>query len=237
MFAAFAAAAWLIYVAVGFRKTTVAMGDYCYEVPNKFFASSPFLENLLGGGGFDESVAELYLRFPAQYVSEKVPGYSEWVDGREGGTRDDVTVIFSALSPENVEYIESGVHDRDLWRAEGQYSDEIFGQKVIWDEDVQLFRVSYARIPGNWTFVELDPRTVEQEMPSSNHVIAGCHSLVGGTDDSYSCLHNTLRGNLSVEHHLSDENFPLYREIDDFIYDEIESWKSGMFIDGECKPM
>lgn len=230
--------ALVVFMGAGFGKTTFKMRENCYAVPNKFLFSSPFLENLLQNLQdlqFDESGAEMYLRFPARYVAEKVPGYTIWVH-EEGGIKDDVTPIFGELSPENVRYIESGIHDQHLWTATGDYSDDGLGQEIIWDDGVQLFRVYFAKISRGWTFVDLDPRMIDEDLPSGNHVIAGCRNPSGINDGSYSCLHSTLRGNFSIEYYLNDNNFPLYREIDDFIFEEIESWKFGVLTEtGDCR--
>lgn len=224
-------------LANGCEKTgtsKVPLGEYCYEIPRGNILNSSF-KRMLDDFPVDRSVAEVSIRFSAGYVAENVPGYAESYAGSLSMVDAELRVIFAALSPENLEYIESGVHYEDLWRGTGSYSEERLGQEVEWDETAELFRVSRAKISRGWTFTDVNPRQVNV-LPPIQSVIGGCRERDAIGKFSYSCLHKNIRGNLLIEYWVPKENFPLYREIDDFVYAELENWKIGPLAEAGCLP-
>ncbi len=206
--------------------SAVALGETCYEIPDARLFSSP-LSALFEGLPLDDASSSVHLRFPAAYVAEHVAGYSAQVDGHYGKYADDLTAIVSALSRENLDYIQAGTHWADLWRATGSYSKDRLGQRVEIDPEVGLYRVYHDKIANGWKYVDMDPLSLAPgQAPHGNHVIASCHYLAGD-QGRISCQHSRVFGDLHLEYSTPGENFPLYTKIDDFVIAELANWNSG----------
>lgn len=213
----------------------VALGEYCYDVPREKILNSTF-KGMLDELPLDRSVAELSISFSASQIADHILQYNSNYAGSRAFVGADLEVIVAALSPENIEYIESRDHYEDLWRGEGSYSAERLGRTIEWDEEVNLFRISYAQISRGWTFTNVDPREVVASLPSHQSVIGACRERNAQGEPSYSCLHKEIRGDVLIEYWVPRENFPLYREIDDFIFAKLESWKIGLLAETVCLP-
>ena len=215
---------------VTFKKAL--LGEYCYAIPDKFLLNSAFkkqLEIL----PLDQSFASISLIFPAEHVANRVSGYAALYIGRYAAVEANLEVIISALSSENIEYIESKVHYKDLWLATGSYSESRLGRRVIKDEEVDLYRVYFEKISEGWKFTNINPEDTI-DIPSNGEVVGACRERDAAGQPSYSCLHKGLRGYFSIEYWVPKENFQHYKSIDDFIYAELDSWKVGTLAGANC---
>jgi len=148
--------------------------------------------------------------------------------------QDGISAVVASLTHKNVEYIKSGVHDKDMWLGTGDYAEKESGRKIEYDPQVGLYRIYRRDFPSSWTFVDIDPNKVHNFPPGSKHEIAGCRRTKRMEKTGYSCLRTMLRGNISVQYWVGEVNFPLYHKIDDFIYGKLEEWRVAALKGGKC---
>ena len=215
------------------RAKVIVLSGYCYAVPSEFIINSGFSADF-SGLRVDRSVSQIHLEFSSGYVSQNVPGFLAWVDGSTSRIQDDLTVVVSALSSEDIEYIESGFHFAELWKATGSYSEERLGRRVGWDDELSLYRVYREEISDGWAFVDINPEEIQGGIPNSNHVIALCNDTVRLGRESYTCLHGVVRNGIKIEYSLPSENFYLYNEVDEFIFNTLHGWKIGRAQASQC---
>jgi len=212
---------------------SVALGKDCYAIPSEHLLNYSFKYEIPYGLEADRSVASIHAIFPSSYVESKVPEYSPTYQGYRGLVDAELTVIISSLSPDNIEYIHSGKHYEHLWIGTGSYSEEGLGQRVLWDEEVKLYRIYHKEVSGSWVFTRLDPQDVNI-IPPTSAVVGGCSDERHLGLQHYNCLHKELRDTILIDYSLPEENFLFFQEIDDFVYAELESWKVGSIAEIGC---
>ncbi len=203
----------------------VRLGDICLIVPQTYLSADglvPQFDKL----AVDLSTPELAVVVPYNELAPVIgrPG-GEVAVGTRPGT--ELRVIISVLSARDLKYIHSGIHDADLWRGTGQYSEGELGRRIEWDPQSRLYKIYYAEIPRGWTFTDLDPRTVKDQLPSSDHVVGACRETGVDPSQDYSCIHSAVLSGVAIQYWASSPEVANYRAIDGYLFSKVSSWREA----------
>lgn len=217
----------IVLIQLRSSTTQVKLGAYSFEVPGRYMYGTALNRLFMNLEGADESAESIHIKFSGEEISSRIPQFQRRIAGTKAQLEEEITVIVSGLSDANVRYVQSSEHYSDMWRAEGQYSDNSLGRSVEFDNEYNLYKVSFKGFEDSWIFTAVDLETDLTKLPPGDSVIAHCRSFESVRNTSFECSRAVLKGNLQIEYGLTKENFALYTRIDEFIFDQLEQWKVG----------
>lgn len=208
-----------------FGSVRINVPGHSYKIPKKYLDESPLFLYFDNMGGMDDSSQSVSLFFPDAEViaaipqfQPRIPGYATYVDER-------LSIIVHGMDEKNMEYINSRVHDKDLWLGVGSYSDDQLGRKIQYDEEVGLYRIYFRDIKKSWAFSTINPEVSSEPLAPINAIVGRCRDKVRMGKRHYNCIYGHVRGNLNITYWISEANFKLYPEIDAFIFKKLSEWE------------
>ncbi|NNE56807.1 MAG: hypothetical protein HKN36_01745 [Hellea sp.] len=196
----------------------------CLKIPSQLELKSSILDGIKMGDT-DDGYPEIRLRLSKKEILQTI-STPQTVPMMASDENSDFNILMSLLTQENVDYINSGVHFEDMWRGTGQYSEDALGREIEIFQGSNLFKVSYRGITYSWVLTDLDPRSVETNLPPNKNFIASCRPEERGSIENYSCTRKlTFENGINVQYRLKNEDIFAFREIDNYLTNKIESWK------------
>lgn len=217
----------LAYAANPFGSVRIDIPEHTYKIPKNYLNESALFRYFDSMDGLDDSSSSVSLTFPDDEIVAKIPDFQTKVPGRWDYVDENLSIIVHGMDDKNYEYVYSRVHDKELWSGEGRYGDgENAGGRIIkYDEDAKLYRISYAFNESSWAFSKLNPEISTEELAPLNAIVGRCSDKKSSVKPYYNCIHGTVKGNLSITYWISESNFKLYPQIDNFIFAKLDEWE------------
>lgn|GEM_PF-3120833 len=207
---------WAVSWWRGLETPVVRLGDHQIRIdPRNDLSNSP-IPGLWGALTIDPSGIEKNVLFKlhASEVAAAVSGYQTSVKGIE----QDLIVLVTWLNADELSYIRSGEHHREMWHKTGRFAE----RAVEWDDNLKLYRIIQGEEYRSWSnLVDIDPDRHELSLDQlRQHWVANCVIL----NENPSCKLRLVWDDLQAEFSVSEPNLQFREQLKTHVKNTFESW-------------